>query len=280
MFWCVLTVAAVEEVRGRNLVFTSAGDHSIVLQNWIGDDANYDVFLVYYGDDDAVAESYEQHCRWVRRRRGSKPQNFFQVLFIEHRSIFDSADYVLSLDDDIVFDEPVAGLNLMFAIARQYRLEQASPALAPTGRSTKFTFDWNETTPDLVLRYVSLVEHNSVIASREAWEAIMAKYHPSIISYGMPHLATCALGLDKRGSYAVIFKVKAFNPPLHSSGVREIKLSADKANYTHRAKTFRDYATSIGCPTSVPSVHYSALYEERLTHSHPHRRCAGATSNR
>ena len=44
----------------RNLVFTSAGDKTKFDKNWIGDNQNYDVMVVYYGKNEANYNKYDQ----------------------------------------------------------------------------------------------------------------------------------------------------------------------------------------------------------------------------
>mmetsp|Transcript_526 Transcript_526/g.978 ORF Transcript_526/g.978 Transcript_526/m.978 type:complete len:298 (-) Transcript_526:236-1129(-) len=245
---------------GRNLVFTSAGDHSILLDNWVGWNRNYDLFVVYYGTDPDLLAQYRQHCRWVVQGQGSKAQNFHKHLFQENRDIFNASDYIMSLDDDIVFSDGVDGINTMFETMRKYRLKQAMPALTKNERTygSLWAIEVFDPTPGLVLKYSSNVEHNSVVASREAWVKTMSIYDPVIVGFGMPHLSVCANGQDDEHSYAVIHKVRAENPPVHSTGERE---GEEIEGWFDRKDKYYAYVDRIGCNRSYPIESYDSVFE-------------------
>eukprot|EP00466_Bigelowiella_natans_P017921 jgi/Bigna1/135680/aug1.30_g10388 len=236
----------------------------------MGENQNYDIFLVYYGDQPNVLEKYQKSCRWVVQHKGSKVQNFYSVLFNERREIFNQSDYIMSLDDDIYFRDGVEGINTMFAVARKYGLKQAMPALVKSKRTKGYwgtVADYDDT-ENLVLKYTSVVEHNSVIASREAWEKTMNIYDPVIIGFGMPHLAVCANGVDDEGSYAVVHKVLAENPATRKeTGRRE---GEQIPGWYDRMSGYNEYAEKINCPKKVEAVNYASVIDDDHYHHHHH----------
>mmetsp|Transcript_13518 Transcript_13518/g.27382 ORF Transcript_13518/g.27382 Transcript_13518/m.27382 type:complete len:296 (+) Transcript_13518:476-1363(+) len=245
---------------GRNLLFTSAGDHSSLLDNWVGWNRNYDIFVVYYGHDPDMLEQYQRHCRWVVQGQGSKAQNFHQHLFLDRRDLFNASDYIMSLDDDIIFKDGVEGINTMFETMREYKLKQAMPALTKNERTygSLWAIEVFDPTPGLVLKYSSNVEHNSVCASREAWERTMAIYSPVIIGFGMPHLSVCANGENEKESYAVVHRVQAVNPPVHSTGERE---GEEIEGWFERKDAYYKWVDRIGCNRSYPIENYESVFE-------------------
>jgi len=248
-------------VKGRNLVFTSAGDHSSVLSNWTGPDANFDVFLVYYGKSAAQYESYRKQFRWVTRRRGSKIQNFYEMVYKRHKEIVDASDYILLLDDDITFEGGAEDITNLFEISRFFSLSIAMPALRNGSRishpATRYTYR-----PDLILKYTNFVEISAALFSRKALKKTMELYDPKLIGWGVDYLALCANGLEKKKAYAVIHSVPAMNPSVRNvTNKRELSLLP---GWNFRKRTWLGVARTNGCPKSINSRVYSEVTMEEL----------------
>ena len=62
----------------KNFVFTSVGDHSTFDKNWIGESMQFDIYAIYYGDNEAVYNTYKdnKNVKFIEKRKGSKFQNF------------------------------------------------------------------------------------------------------------------------------------------------------------------------------------------------------------
>ena len=59
-----------------NLVFTSVGDNSNFDNLWIGNNMNYHIYAIYYGNNEDIYNKYKSKIKFIRKRKGSKFQNF------------------------------------------------------------------------------------------------------------------------------------------------------------------------------------------------------------
>jgi hypothetical protein len=84
------------------MVFTSAGDHTNFHELWNHPYVNsdYDIFVVYYGDNHHQYEKYKSKVQWIDKHKGSKFQNFFWF-YQNHPEILDQYDYFFILLDAI-----------------------------------------------------------------------------------------------------------------------------------------------------------------------------------
>jgi len=141
---------AAGAARKRFLVLCRAGDDSLHRQ-WMGDPAarSYDVWLDYYGDDDA---------RWsadpVRLTigRGTTKWPRLARLLAEHPEIA-RYDAVWFPDDDLALDG--ATVERLFAIMMQRDLDLAQPALLPRSHTPHPITVRNRS---FFLRYTNFVE--------------------------------------------------------------------------------------------------------------------------
>ena len=63
----------------RDLVFSSVGDNTKFYDRWLGSGRKYDIWLVYYGDDEKIYKKYKKRCFMVEKHKGSKFQNLFYM---------------------------------------------------------------------------------------------------------------------------------------------------------------------------------------------------------
>ncbi|GAB5357503.1 hypothetical protein AAMO2058_000380200 [Amorphochlora amoebiformis] len=217
--------------KGRNLIFTSAGDRN-VLDNWlpnlhrandhknkkinrksdtVQEEPNYDIFLVYYGSDVFIYQHLKQKCRWVVRMEGTKFTNFYNLVYNRHPELFRATDYFFMLDDDITFENGVNDINKMFRTARRYHLRAAMPSFSHDSRLS-WPITKHDTENGLVLAYTNFVEVNCPLISRDAMERLMDVFHPNLIGWGIDYLLVWANGMDKTRSFAVVHEIQVKNP--------------------------------------------------------------------
>ena len=60
----------------RKLVFSSVGDNSDAWESWLDGRRDYEIAIVYYGDDTRRAEVMQQNAEYFFRHKGAKFQNF------------------------------------------------------------------------------------------------------------------------------------------------------------------------------------------------------------
>ncbi len=53
----------------KNLVFSSVGDNTGFDNIWLGPKRNYDVWVIYYGDNDENYENYKSKVDYIEKRK-------------------------------------------------------------------------------------------------------------------------------------------------------------------------------------------------------------------
>eukprot|EP00469_Lotharella_globosa_P001616 CAMPEP_0167794144 /NCGR_PEP_ID=MMETSP0111_2-20121227/13637_1 /TAXON_ID=91324 /ORGANISM="Lotharella globosa, Strain CCCM811" /LENGTH=346 /DNA_ID=CAMNT_0007687509 /DNA_START=174 /DNA_END=1214 /DNA_ORIENTATION=+ len=247
---------ASREPKGRHLVFTSAGDNSDLLKNWIGEEANYDIFLVYYGTNETRYAEYQEACRWTTRSTGSKLQNLNSELYEKNLDILLRSDYIFVLDDDFMFRNGVSDINKMFDYTRQYNLRISMPSIDP---HKSVISHWNTAHRNISLAYTNFLEINSMLFNHHSIRSFLKMYDPSIIGWGGDFLAFCANGYYSQRSYAVIHDVVAVNPPVRrETGKRELEKIAD---WDKRAEFWDAYARKSGCKPMYTKKVFSVVHK-------------------
>jgi len=118
-------------IPSRDLVVVMAGDRS--LHGRIAEKRNFDLWVVYYGDSDAVAAEYEAKADRLWRRKGLKIELVRRVLLEEvyfgEGCDFSQYRYVFLPDDDIMFENGAEDLHALFATAEQIKADAFQPAV-------------------------------------------------------------------------------------------------------------------------------------------------------
>ena len=117
----------------RNMLFTSAGDNTNFHKAWSGNDMNYDIYVIYYGDNEENFCKYEKNVKYIERRKGSKFQNFF-FFYNSQPDIINKYDYFFILDDDIIFRDGYQDINKMFNISSGLKLSITGPSQSRNGK--------------------------------------------------------------------------------------------------------------------------------------------------
>ena len=240
-------------------MFTSAGDRSEFDSQWTGPGQEFDLFVVFYGDDDERYERYREKARWITRRKGSKYQNFHHF-YHAHPDIVGRYRRFFILDDDLAFDGGVEAINRMFAVAKRYRLAICGPSFSADG---KVSHDINAHRPGISRAYTNFVEVNAQLFSRSALDRLMKWLTPDLIGWGIDFLAIWANGLEERRSYAVVHEVSCWNPHDHDKDHRrELDLIPE---VERRQAIWENHARSIGCPVEFDLVEYAVVPDARAT---------------
>lgn len=106
-----------------NLILSSVGDNSCH-RSWLG--GNYDIILIYYGNNEQV---YAEYCKGVKQCIRKKGQKFpLLAKFIdENLELIKSYEYVWLPDDDIEISH--LKIDKMFDMANKYSLYLCQPAV-------------------------------------------------------------------------------------------------------------------------------------------------------
>ena len=98
----------------KNLVFTSAGDVTNFDALWLDSERKYDVWVVYYGDNEEIYQKYKDKVDYIEKRKGSKFQNFSHIYKSKDLSQYER---FFILDDDIIIS--TEDINKMFMISEK-----------------------------------------------------------------------------------------------------------------------------------------------------------------
>ena len=120
-------IAKTSGSRSKNLVFTSAGDHSN-LRAWLTGERDFDLWVAYYGDRPGM---FLEDSELYVSCQGSKFQNLYYC-YSTWRDMLERYDAVMVMDDDIVID--ASGLTRLFEIRRELDLWVLQPAFRLAGK--------------------------------------------------------------------------------------------------------------------------------------------------
>lgn len=114
-----------------SLVIVMAGDHS--LHEEYAADRDFELWVCYWGDDDAVARRFEQGCDRLFRIKGQKwalVRDLGRIAREQGLPAFSSYDYVFLPDDDIAFPGGAADISKAIALASEIRADIFQPAVS------------------------------------------------------------------------------------------------------------------------------------------------------
>jgi len=237
----------------KNLVFTSAGDNTDFYKNWLGGNRNYDVFVVYYGDDDQKFNKYKSLVDKIWRRKGSKFQNFYYLYKnFPHEILNYDAFYIV--DDDIIMS--TNDINKLFDTLYKYRLSICQPSFT---NDSKISHEITLQIPGNILRYTNFVEVNTPVFSKDALIKMMKYYDESLIGWGIDYLYIWANGINEKDKYAVIDNIRCINPKDdYKKDGRELnKIN----NYETRHLSWYKVADRYGIPHTWENKTYSIVKE-------------------
>lgn len=221
----------------KNLVFTSAGDKTNFIDNWLNNNnpKTFDLWVVYYGD--SKTDKYKKESDYWNRRKGSKFQNFHYV-YNTYPHIINTYKKIFLLDDDIIFDKD--GIKKCFEMSYKYDLWMLQPSFKKKGKiSYPITIQKSFSN----LRYSNFVEVNTPLIDKYVLKDIMKLYDPSLVGWGIDFLISWVLiNHPEYNKYkiAILDNVSCINPYDNiKGGVREI--AALQSNQI-RQQIYKDYA--------------------------------------
>ncbi len=235
----------------KNLVFTSAGDNTRFYDNWCDDKKNYDIWLVYYGDNDENYNKYKNKVDKIWKRKGSKFQNFNYIYNNFKRYLMNYERFFI-VDDDIIMSTD--DINKLFNISKQYDLWICQPAFLP---ESKISHEITKIQKNNLLRYTNFVEVNTPVFSKDALIKFMKYYDDSLIGWGIDYLYIWANNKNMQNKYAIIDSIPCINP---HDDIKQGNRELNKINgHEKRAKIWADYAKKIGCPYDWPHITYKTI---------------------
>jgi hypothetical protein len=261
--------SATETTR-RNLVFTSVGPNSKFHKTWTEPNQNYDIYIIYYGDDSAsttstptLYEKYKAAAKWAEKRKGSKFQNF-HYFYNTYPDIISAYDRFFILDDDIIISP--SDISRMFDISYKYNLSICGPSFSE--QSIAF-HPITHNRPNTILQYTNFVEVNTPLFSSEALKKFMKYYDGTIIGAGLDYLYIWANDKSATTKFAIVHDVQCVNPSTQSKGLKTRELYGLKEDMSQkksgtqweiqRWSLWQKYAEKIKCPHIFGQTIYGTL---------------------
>lgn len=131
------------------LVISTVGDESLHSE-WIQNEPNFDLVLLYYGNNDQIVKEYAKQTPYVYMAKGEK-YHLLKSLILSSPEFISNYKYIWLPDNDVSIS--TENINKMFEIADKYNLCLAQPAMKGHV-SHRITLPQ----PNNLLRYTSFVE--------------------------------------------------------------------------------------------------------------------------
>lgn len=240
----------------KNLLFSSSGDNTNFLNFWCSDGQNYDIFIIYYGDDINLFEKYSKSVKFIERRKGAKFQNF-HYFYHKYPEIIAKYERFFILDDDI--EITTKDINRMFEISEQFNLSICGPSFSGNSKIPPAFKRLENQRPGVLLEYTNFIEVNSPLYSKVAIENTMKNFDPVLIGWGIDLLSIWSNDHTKQDAFAIIHEVSCTNPHNNNKKIKRHELMLiPKAD--ERAKIWYHYAKKINCPIFDISTYNIIIY--------------------
>jgi hypothetical protein len=198
----------------KYLVFTSAGDNTNFYNNWLNENRNFNLMVVYYGD---IYNKYIDKCDYYLMRKGSKFQNLYYT-YTNYKFIFNSYESFFILDDDIIIN--TNEINRLFNILKKYDLWILSPSYSIR---SKISHSITKKLDNSFLRYTNFIEVGVPLFSKYALTKFMKVYDPILIGYGIDYWYIWVLGINKKNKYAICDEISCINPFSKSRSINKLQ---------------------------------------------------------
>jgi hypothetical protein len=160
----------------KNLLISPIGDNSLYYV-WLKDKPNFDIYLIYYGDDEQKSEELKCSSNFFVRRKGTK-FNIVKKLFQKDPNFFKQYDYVFIPDDDLYLI--TKDINRIFELANKHELQLCQPSIIGY-----YDVPITLNVPSCVLRYTNFVEVMCPCFSKEALEKCVHSFDHSVSCWGI-----------------------------------------------------------------------------------------------
>ncbi|MCF4007796.1 hypothetical protein [Rheinheimera sp. UJ63] len=191
------------KLKRKWLIFTSAGDNSNI-QQWLGAERKYDVFVVYYGPTEFLLKN---DCEVYKVRKGGKYQNL-HYFYNEARDYFNQYEAILVMDDDI--EIPTANINALFHLRENRKFDLLQSAFDRRGKISHKITEFN---PLASIRITNFIEVTCPVFSQRALVAFLNEYDPTVNATGVDwwfcSIVERNFGLD---SIAISDDITCLNP--------------------------------------------------------------------
>jgi hypothetical protein len=109
----------------KYLVISTVGDESLH-HEWIKDNPNFDLVLIYYGNNQSIAQEYINQTPYVYSAKGEK-YHLLKSFILSSPEFISNYSHIWTPDNDVSIS--TENINLLFEISDKYNLNLAQPAM-------------------------------------------------------------------------------------------------------------------------------------------------------
>ena len=191
-----------------NLIISPVGDNSLH-SSWMGDDVNFDLVLLYYGDNENIAQSYLYYTPYVYTAKGEK-YHLLKSFIQSNLDFISNYKYIWFPDDDVSIS--TQNINKLFKIATQYELSISQPAM-----EGYISHEITKPIPNSLLRYTNFVEVLAPLFDKETLFKVYDTFNLNYSSCGYDYLWTHLLGYPKNKIAIIDDIIMAHTKPVGQS---------------------------------------------------------------
>lgn len=172
----------------KYLVISTVGDESLHPE-WISGTPNFDLVLLYYGDDEKIAELNIQYTPYVYAAKGEK-YHLLKSFIQSNLDFISNYEYIWFPDDDVSIS--TQNINKLFKIAAQYQLSISQPAM-----EGYISHEITKPISNSLLRYTNFVEVLAPLFDKKTLFKVYDTFNLNYSSWGYDYLWPHLLGYPK-----------------------------------------------------------------------------------
>lgn len=177
-------------MKKKYLIISTVGDHSLHSE-WLAGERNFDVFLLYYGNNAEKEKQYKQQADYFVADRGVSKFIKIKKAIEEHIDLVKQYTHIWLPDDDISIS--TTAINQLFNTAEENKLLLCQPAM--TGY---ISHDITSPRPGGNIRYTCFVEVLAPLFSRETLLKLLHTFDMTVSSWGIEYIWVDKLGYPKK----------------------------------------------------------------------------------
>jgi hypothetical protein len=163
----------------NNLIISTVGDESLH-HEWIKNDPNFDLVLLYYGDNSEVVNEYAKQTPYVYAAKGEK-YHLIKSLILLSPEFISNYIHIWIPDDDVSIS--TENINKLFNIANQYQLSISQPAM-----EGYISHEITKPIPNSLLRYTNFVEVLAPLFNKKTLFKVYDTFNLNYSAWGYDYL--------------------------------------------------------------------------------------------
>jgi hypothetical protein len=172
----------------KYLIISPIGDESLHPE-WVREKTNFDLVLIYYGDNELVAESNIKYTPYVYAAKGEK-YHLIKSFIESNIEFISNYTHIWIPDNDVLIS--TEDINRLFEMATQYQLSVCQPAM-----EGYVSHEITKPVPNSILRYTNFVEVLAPLFDLESLLKIYKTFDLNYSSWGYDYLWSPLLDYPK-----------------------------------------------------------------------------------